>query len=167
MQNIFEYLRTHFILKYSYFSYQLIINILSHMKFQDIFKKRKIIKKIGVIILWLILGFFVLMFIKDYYRYKSFLDCSIDTKAIVIDKDKRTRRSNSNRGRRTSYDIKMKYFVDEKIMQKKKSIYQGDYNKLNVGDTINIKYACEDPNWIQYKNIRNRDLILIIPKSWM
>lgn len=131
-------------------------------------KKRKINidPKIGVFLFCAIFVALVSLVSVDYHRYQSFLECSEDTKVVVNDKRRIRRRSGKNQGART-YNLIIRYSTGDKLITRKKRVLRTDYNKINIGDTLNASYACEYPKWIQFSDIKNREQILIVPKSWL
>lgn len=139
------------------------------MNLKDIFKQRKfdIDPKIGIFVFCAIWSVLIYFSYREYVRYKSFLECSEVTHAIVIDKKTHRRRSKKGSSRRRSYKLEIQYSAGSTSIEKRKSILQRDFNKVNIGDTIKIEYACEYPKWVLYKELENKDLILKVPENWL
>ena len=128
-------------------------------------KWKQLKEKLAGPLLILLIAYFVFRLSKEYIRYKAFENCSVETKAIVIDKD--IVRRSSKHSRRRSYDLKLQYRVEGQLIKRKKSTASGDYRNVSIGDSIIIQYACKYPKWYQYTEFKNRDLIISIPKSWL
>jgi len=67
--------------------------------------------------------------------------CSKEGKAVVVKKYKM---------RKKGYSILYIYVVNQKEYKTSESIKRSEVKYINIGDTLRIKYSCQDPNVSRY-----------------
>lgn len=100
---------------------------------------KKYTKEIGAILLMLIVMFYLIL--RNYFHSKL-LENAKETKAILIEKS-------SGHGVNETANGTFKYEVQNELFEFNQS---GDYEFMNLGDTVLIEYAIEDHSVARVKD---------------